>query len=237
MLKTMLVLAVVFVAGVKSDPIGVYALIDRVVLEPAEGKPTRIQIWGSFSVAKGKFGSEYERPVRGYLYFSIDPKKPDDCRNEWSDLRSVAGTGQGVAFASRYSAMGRLRPATEQPKEPDVYPLEFGIQRTNGGPAALLRLHPAPLHPSEGQEVDPGPIKLIAQNVADKTQHDLFYVFELEDGTGAKERSLSVPAGQRETAWSPKSEIKAGERYTWRVWVVGKELIGPVASASFKGKK
>ena len=36
-----------------SDPIGIYALVDKVVLEPNEKNPERIQIHGAFAFAEG----------------------------------------------------------------------------------------------------------------------------------------------------------------------------------------
>ena len=58
-----------------SDPIGIYALIDRVVLEPSDAQPERIQIWGAFSFAMRQFGDQYSPPVRGYLYYQLRPKR------------------------------------------------------------------------------------------------------------------------------------------------------------------
>jgi hypothetical protein len=41
-----------------SDPVGIYAVIDRVVMEPKEGTPERIQVWGVFVLAS-KGGAEH----------------------------------------------------------------------------------------------------------------------------------------------------------------------------------
>jgi hypothetical protein len=223
--------------GLKSDPVGVYALVDKVVVEPAEGKPERVQLWGSFCLAKGKNGNDYEPPARGYLYYSIDLQKPEDCRAEWSDLQSVAGKLQGISFGTRYAPLPRVRAANERPKEPDLYRLGWGIQKTEGRWVGLLKLLPAPLLPAEGAEVAPGTVRLVARNVADANRRDLEYVFEIVNGAGTRETSKTLPAGEKETAWDPKLEIKAGEKYAWRVWVVGKDFKGPIASGSFAGKK
>jgi|KBSMisStandDraft_5_1062788.scaffolds.fasta_scaffold13364_5 hypothetical protein len=51
-----------------SGPIAVYALVDRVVLEPNEDAPKRIQIWGTFAVEKLPYSSTYSDPEKGYLY-------------------------------------------------------------------------------------------------------------------------------------------------------------------------
>ncbi len=95
-----------------SDPIGIYALVDRVVLEPNEEAPERIQIWGAFALAQGhgrKFGEYYHPATRGYLYYQLVKGKEEQCRNEWKDLQRVAGTGQCVAFGSRYQEKGSVR--------------------------------------------------------------------------------------------------------------------------------
>src|SRR2546423_10383227 len=76
-----------------SDPIGVYALIDKVTFLPNEQSAQTIQVSGVFSLAEGR-GETYGKPQRGYLFFTIDPEKPDVTRKEWADLKSVAGSGK-----------------------------------------------------------------------------------------------------------------------------------------------
>ena len=70
-------LAMLLMCGVAraSDPIGIYALIDKVVMEPSDSQPDRVQIWGAFSVAMPRNGYQYSVPVRGYLYYSLDGQK------------------------------------------------------------------------------------------------------------------------------------------------------------------
>jgi len=68
--------------------------IDRVVIEPSDAQPERIQIWGAFSFAMRQFGDQYSPPVRGYLYYQLPPEKPGTARAEWADIHKVAGTGQ-----------------------------------------------------------------------------------------------------------------------------------------------
>src|SRR2546426_894233 len=74
-----------------SDPIGIYALVDKVVFEPSESNPERIQIWGAFAFAAG-YDYAYDKPKRGFLYYKLNPAKKDTCLKEWADLKSVAGT-------------------------------------------------------------------------------------------------------------------------------------------------
>jgi len=110
-----------------SNPIGIYALVDKVVFEPSEANPERIQVWGAFAIAEG--GYTYKDAERGYLYYKVNPDKPTACHNEWADLKSVAGTGQIVAFGSRYGEKGTLRKNGAKPERPDVYPVAMGLTK------------------------------------------------------------------------------------------------------------
>lgn len=81
-----------------SGAVGIYAVIEKVVLEPSEAAPERIQIWGAFTLVEG---STTLTPQRGYMYFSLPPGNTGQRQavlTEWKDLKSVAGTGEAVAF-------------------------------------------------------------------------------------------------------------------------------------------
>ena len=126
-----------------SDPVGIYALVDKVVLEPNEQKPERVQIWGAFCFAEGR-GDGYSEPKRGYLYYKLNPENDNVSRKEWADLKMVAGTQQIVAFANRHKDKGDIRKGDDQPKAADVYPLGFGLQKVrenhwNAAPVKALR--------------------------------------------------------------------------------------------------
>src|SRR5688572_26034042 len=88
-------------AAKASDPVGVYAYVDRVVLEPSDGQPERIQIWGGFAVAEGR-GDTYAPAKRGYMYYTVKPGEEEICRKEWNDLKTIAGSEQFVAFGTRH---------------------------------------------------------------------------------------------------------------------------------------
>src|SRR6266851_3712090 len=111
-----------------SDPVGIYALVDKVVFEPSETNPERIQVWGAFAFAEG-YGNTYKNAERGYLYYKANSDKPTACRNEWSDLKTVAGSGQIVAFGSRYGEKGKLRKKETKAENPDVYPVAMGLTK------------------------------------------------------------------------------------------------------------
>jgi hypothetical protein len=114
-----------------SDPMAVYARVDKVVLEPNTDSPRMIQVWGVFAMAKPDDRNDYLAPVRGYLYLSL-AGDGRIVRAEWEDLKQVAGTGQIVAFGSRYELRARLRPADERPASPDAYSVNFGLTKVRG---------------------------------------------------------------------------------------------------------
>jgi hypothetical protein len=111
-----------------SDPVGCYAFVDKVVLEPNDTSPDRIQVWGGFALAKDG-GDNYAPAKRGYMYFKLKMDKETLCRNEWADLKSVAGTGKIVALGVRYGNNGTVRPPEAKAENPDVYPLGFGMRK------------------------------------------------------------------------------------------------------------
>jgi len=124
-----------------SDQVGVYCLIDRVVLEPNTTAPTAVQIWGAFSTAMpiysptnppGSFGNasvgDVYGPVQvGYLYFKCPEGREATCRNEWTDLQSVAGKHQVVGIGGRHATNGRVRKVDEKPTSPDAFVLNIGV--------------------------------------------------------------------------------------------------------------
>src|SRR5205807_136344 len=109
--------------------VGIYAMVDKVVFEPNDSAPERVQIWGTFMVAKGRGGDDYEDPVRGYFYYTLPKGKEATAKKEWADLKKLAGTDQTIAFASRHEEKGKIRKATDKAESPDPYPLGFGLQK------------------------------------------------------------------------------------------------------------
>ena len=110
-----------------SDMIGVYAVVEKVTVEPSEKAPERIQVWGAFSIADTKNGSAYGPVERGYLYYSCPSGQESICRKEWSDLKSVAGKTTAVGFGNRYKPTGRIHKADEKASSPDPYPIQAGV--------------------------------------------------------------------------------------------------------------
>jgi hypothetical protein len=137
-------IAVTVLCGIQtfaSGPAGVYAIVEKVIFEPNDKAPQRIQIWGVFSASDGKAGGGYLPPQRGYLYFGLPIDRdlqallgvnwgtPEAALAEWSDLKKVAGTGVPVVFGERHSWVGRVRKSSEKADDPDRYPAFSGLTR------------------------------------------------------------------------------------------------------------
>ena len=86
-------------------------------------------------------------------------------------------------------------------------------------------------------EVKAGKITLTAKN-AYREGANLKYVFEIR-AVGSNEHETSAPlaAGAKETSWVPNLQIKAGEKYAWRVKIMDGQWSGPAASSEFVGIK
>jgi hypothetical protein len=102
-------------------------VVEKIVFEPNDKTPTRIQIWGYFSLLKN--GSSYGSPVKGYLYYAAEQGKEDKCRKEWEVLKKATGKKEAVSFG----CCGRPRDLKEQLRKPAatigrpaVYPVGEG---------------------------------------------------------------------------------------------------------------
>ena len=120
-----------------SGLVGIYAIVQKVELEPAGSPAERIRIWGAFAFVNGGIGKSLEvsSPQRGQLYFRIPPEgvlkspAPGVYRKEWADLQAIAGSGQAVAFGS-WSYWGTFSADARAPA---------GLQVYLSGPATPLR--------------------------------------------------------------------------------------------------
>lgn len=259
---TCLFAAVVAIGGTNrvwaSDLTGIYALIEDVTHESAGTPDETVRVRGVFSVAEGL--RDYKPPVHGYMYFRLHPGHEEMCRREWADLKRVAGTGQLIAFSVRPRPeqgfdvrLGHVRRLNEEPAKPDEFPkynVDFGVQKVriseNYLPHRRLAYFAAPSSPTDGTAVETGRVELVCRNVVARDEN-VEYHFEITDSKGGVEPSGAVEPGEKVTNWTPKTNIKPGETYTWRVWTVtprkdpqtGKSEArkGPVATAQFTGKK
>jgi hypothetical protein len=150
MMRTVLVVcgALLLTAPARaSDPVAIYAILDKVELEPSEGQPERLRLWGTFCLSQGNAGSEYAAPAKGFIYFTLPKTKEDVARKEWADLKKLAGTKTCVAFGSRYQATGKVRTDKDVTKDAVPYTVGFGLVKvpeTNSQAKKLLATLPKP---------------------------------------------------------------------------------------------
>jgi hypothetical protein len=160
---------VVLLAGVvplgASGPLGIYGIVEKVVFEPNEQSPERVQVWGAFAYVESSVVGQsltISSPKRGYLYFRLGGAADTLVRSEWADLKSVAGTGQAVGFG-RWGYIGRfdgLQPDTAKPTPP--YILEATGPRS--ATRTDLRVRPATETPAGPAlyQINAGVVKLSA---------------------------------------------------------------------------
>ena len=107
-----LILILAASALMASGTVGIYGIVSKVVLEPNDTNPERIQIWGAFTLVDGGNGSGGKTltPQRGYLYFALPvgtaaANQREAALKEWADFKTIAGTNQAVAFG-RFGYIG-----------------------------------------------------------------------------------------------------------------------------------
>jgi hypothetical protein len=133
-----------------SGPVGIFGIVEKVVFEPGDSAPERIQLWGAFAYVDGNERTAIVASAakRGYLYFKLPSiaannstqSEIDAAKIEWADLKAVAGTGQAVGFGKwGYIAGFSALSPDAQPVAPSVI-LE---RMPRGGRATDLRVRPA----------------------------------------------------------------------------------------------
>jgi hypothetical protein len=121
----------------EAEGFGVYANLGKVVFEPSEENPERVQIWGAFSVFAA--GPNYQLRERGYLYFRLPTSSAPAAVRDWRALKALFDTRpegwEAVAGTHAFMKPGsivRVRTADEPPSTPDEYvpgrtPLQVSI--------------------------------------------------------------------------------------------------------------
>lgn len=151
-----------------SGPIGIYGVVEKVVFEPNEQSPERIQIWGAFAHADGYGGGDVGVIRRGYFYFRLPARDLEPAKKEWLDLKAVAGTGQAVGFGNWLNIVSfrsfdpdkvssgmiylpqgglssgvdlRIRSESETPSAPAIYSTNAGLVKlaNDGNRADLVK--------------------------------------------------------------------------------------------------
>jgi hypothetical protein len=127
-------------------PVGVYAMVQKVVFEPSEASPQTLQIWGVFVWVDGglKSPGPINLPQRGYVYFKLpgSAAEASAAKKQWMDIKAIAGSSQIIAFGDwKYSGPFedlyipmtsgqedvRVRKQTEAPAKPITYPIKTGF--------------------------------------------------------------------------------------------------------------
>jgi hypothetical protein len=140
--KSILIVGVLLCAAanlIASGPVGIYGIIEKVIFEPSEQAPERIQIWGAFAVVDGGLTrpGAASKPLRGYLYFKLpDGNARSTARTEWMDLKAVAGTEQAIGFGN-WGFVGSVQ--------------DFDYSRPNGSSGIPYFLE---LYPGGGRQTD-----------------------------------------------------------------------------------
>jgi hypothetical protein len=126
--------AALTVPAAASDPLAVYCMIEKVVLEPPDC-PERAQVWGACMPSNQRPMA----PKRGYFYYKPTPGQEEMSRREWADLKSVAGKEVAVGFGRRGYAYGTFRALDAKVEAPDEYPIHLGVTRLgdNSWPAMV----------------------------------------------------------------------------------------------------
>jgi hypothetical protein len=138
-----------------SGPLGIYGIIDKVVFEPSEQAPERIQIWGAFAFADTGNATMATAAKKGWLYF-VNPNNNAATKKEWMDLKAVAGTGQAVGFGS-WTYIGRIENVNTSSERASIYP------RAGGDYSGLrIRGEGDPAGPPTIYETDSGIVRLPA---------------------------------------------------------------------------
>jgi hypothetical protein len=157
------------VSARSSGALGIYGIVEKVVFEPNETAPTRLQVWGAFAFVEGLPGPglTVSPAARGYLYFRLPTAddgetrvtRPDTIRREWTDLKAVAGTGRAVGFGS----WGYFGDFADLRADVDSRSLRgYVIEASPGRPITDLRVRPATEKPTSPAlyQTETGMVKL-----------------------------------------------------------------------------
>ena len=150
------VVAIVVSASIlmADGPVGVYAMVQKVVFEPSEAAPKTLQVWGVFVWVDGglKSPGPINLPLRGYIYFKLPEgaAEASAAKKQWMDIKAAAGTNQIIAFGDwKYAGPFedlyipvsggqedvRVRKQNEAPAKPIAYPIKTGLVKVADDPA------------------------------------------------------------------------------------------------------
>jgi len=108
-----------------SDPVAL-CLVDKVVFEPNERIPNGFKSGARLPSPKVRL--HLQNAERGYLYYKANSEKPTACRNEWTDLKTVAALARSSP-SQPLRRKGKLRKKETKAENPDVYPVAMGLTK------------------------------------------------------------------------------------------------------------
>jgi hypothetical protein len=121
-----------------SGTVGIYAVVERVVFQPNEEAPERIQVFGTFAYQDNTRGaaSGFTTPKRGFMYFRLpEGASRSTVQREWEDIASVAGTGEAIAFG-HFGYAGQVPTATDGAGSNFSLGVNMGVRLAVDAPAA-----------------------------------------------------------------------------------------------------
>ena len=137
---------------IASGPVGIYGIVERVIFEPNERSPERVQVWGAFAFVEGGVTTPgaTSMPRRGYLYFKLPSgNRQLAAKAEWADLKAVAGTGQAIGFGN-WGLIGNFSGLDSRSAGSNGFPYFLELF-PGGGSQTDVRVRPAsepPINPA-----------------------------------------------------------------------------------------
>jgi hypothetical protein len=118
-----------------------YAIVEKVVLEPSDERPERMQVWGTFAFVVEHLDTpnaplEVSKAAHGYMYFRLPPAPSaavlERATSEWHSVKAAAGAQRVIGFGGwcggdlsdvdpRASKYIRVRPIAEAVVNPEEY--------------------------------------------------------------------------------------------------------------------
>ena len=219
-----------------SEPVGVFALLDKVVLLPDAERPASVELHGAFAVAEGGRGQYYRAPCTGVLRFAAGSDAAESAK-QWRDLAAQAGKGVVVGFGFRHemnrdgAAPVRVVAGDEPPGTLPPFTTAMGVhvmESAQWGPIRELLLLPRCLPVELGAERQrpewPARELVFQCTNCIAGDADLRYVFTVETSDGDRFASGPIAPGKGLTAWRTELALQLGERVSWSVHVVGEKV-------------
>jgi hypothetical protein len=224
-----------------SDPHGIYAIVETARLVPNEQSPERLELSGAFSIAIVIGRARYATPTWGRIALTAPEKQRAECIEQWRAVVAAAGTGDVIAFSSRYEQRDvRVVPLGPDPAPAGVMGASFDVwkvTRDDWGPAIALQRLCRPLSPMGELAVESywtrdqsGEITFEFANCIARSEGLRFLVT-----ARTRDEFVASPLltpGKERTSWKTRLSLVKGTEIEWTVVAVDSaDDTHPVASA------